>query len=228
MGLDTPRTLITNNPQAVKKFAQDCEGGIIAKMLSSFAIYDEKGQENVVFTNPVSAEDLENLDGLHLCPITFQEKVPKTLELRTTIVGKQVFTAAIDSQALQNARYDWRREGIALLNAWKPYNLPQEVENKLLQLMAYFGLNYGAIDIILTPENRYVFLEVNPVGEFFWLERTPGLPISSAIAQTLLTFKETHPSLQFSFLETRKESLFASRFQHQADNTTGYKQSQIN
>lgn len=228
VGLDTPRTLITNNPQAVKKFAQDCPGGIVAKMHSSFAIYDNLGQENVVFTNPVSSEDLENLDGLHLCPMTFQEKVPKALELRTIIVGKQVFTAAVDSQALQKARYDWRREGIALLDAWQLYNLPQDIEKKLLQLMDNFGLNYGAIDIILTPDNRHVFLEVNPVGEFFWLEDTPGLPISSAIAQTLLTFEQTHPSSQFSFPQTRKDSLFPSAFQHHANNATGYEQSQTN
>ncbi len=228
IGLDIPHTLTTNNPQVVKKFAQDCEGSIVAKMLSSFAIYDRKGQENVVFTNSVSSEDLENLDGLHLCPMTFQEKVPKALELRTTIVGKQVFTAAVDSQALHHARNDWRREGIALLNAWELYNLPQDVEKKLLQLMAYFGLNYGAIDIILTPDNRHVFLEINPVGEFFWLEKTPGLPISSAIAQTLLTFEQTHPSSQFSFPQTRKDSLFASAFQHHANNATGYEQSQTN
>ncbi len=228
LGLDTPRTLITNNPQAVKKFAQDCEGGIVTKMLSSFAIYDKKCEENVVFTNSVSSDDLENLDGLHLCPMTFQEKVPKALELRTTIVGKQVFTAAVDSQALLHARHDWRRQGLALLNAWELYKLPQDVEKKLLQLMDYFGLNYGAIDIILTPDNRHVFLEVNPVGEFFWLEKTPGLLISNAIAQTLLTFEEKHPSSQFSFSQTRKNNLFASAFQHHANNTTRYEQSQTN
>jgi glutathione synthase/RimK-type ligase-like ATP-grasp enzyme len=49
--------------------------------------------------------------------------------------------------------------------------------------MDYFSLNYGAIDIILTPDNRHVFLELNPSGEFFWLEQTPGLPISDAIAR---------------------------------------------
>jgi glutathione synthase/RimK-type ligase-like ATP-grasp enzyme len=56
-----------------------------------------------------------------------------------------------------------------------------------LQFMAYFGLNYGAIDIIVTTDDRYVFLEVNPVGEFFWLELYAGLPISHAIADLLLT-----------------------------------------
>ena len=186
LGLDTPRTLITNNPQAVREFAKECEEGMITKMLSSFAIYEE-GKEKVVFTNPVAPEDLENLEGLRFCPMTFQEKVPKALELRTIIVGKRVFTASIDSQSSEGARNDWRRRGVALLEAWKPYNLPQAVEEKLLKLMEHFGLNYGALDLILTPDGRHVFLEVNPVGEFFWLERCPGLPISKAIADILLS-----------------------------------------
>lgn len=186
LGLDTPRTLITNNPQAVREFAKECEEGMITKMLSSFAIYEE-GKEKVVFTNPVAPEDLENLDGLRFCPMTFQEKVPKALELRTIIVGKRVFTASIDSQSSEGARNDWRRRGVALLEDWKPYNLPQAVEEKLLKLMEHFSLNYGALDLILTPDGRHVFLEVNPVGEFFWLERCPGLPISKAIADILLS-----------------------------------------
>jgi MvdD family ATP-grasp ribosomal peptide maturase len=185
VGLDTPRTLTTNNPVAVKKFAQECQQGIITKMLSSFAIYDQQGREQVVFTNPISSEDLNNLDGLRFCPMTFQEIIPKALELRTIIVGKRVLTAAVDSQTLDKARYDWRKQGIALLDAWESYTLPKDVEDKLLKLMAEFRLNYGALDIILTPDGRYVFLEVNPVGEFFWLERCPGLPISQAIAEVL-------------------------------------------
>lgn len=186
IGLETPRTLTTNNPEAVKQFAGECQQGMITKMLSSFAVYDQQGREQVVFTNPVSSADLEHLDGLRFCPMTFQEQVPKALELRVTIVGKCIFTAAVDSQALIQARHDWRKQGVALLNAWESYTLPPDVQEKLLQLMAYFGLNYGAIDIIVTPDHRHVFLEVNPVGEFFWLERCPGLPISGAIAQLLL------------------------------------------
>ncbi len=186
VGLETPRNLTTNNPIAVKKFAQECENGIIGKMLSSFAIYDASGQEQVVFTNPITSDDLENLEGLRFCPMTFQEKISKALELRITIIGKQVFSAAVDSQVLQKAQYDWRRQGVALLDAWKPYTLPPDVEEKLLQLMSNFGLNYGAIDVIVTPDGRHIFLEVNPVGEFFWLERCPGLPISQAIAELLL------------------------------------------
>lgn len=185
LGLAIPRTLITNSPTAVREFAKDCPDGIITKMLSSFAIY-EKGEEKVVFTNTVSAEDLAELDGLSFCPMTFQQRVPKRLELRVIIVGRQIFTASIDSQASQYAKDDWRRDGVAMVDDWQSYQLPDQVEERLLKLMDYFGLNYGAIDIILTPEGEHVFLEVNPVGEFFWLEKSPGLAISQAIAELLL------------------------------------------
>jgi D-alanine-D-alanine ligase-like ATP-grasp enzyme len=53
--------------------------------------------------------------------------------------------------------------------------------------MEVFGLNYGAVDMILTPDDRYVFLEINPAGEFFWLElKNPKFPVSAAIADVLL------------------------------------------
>jgi MvdD family ATP-grasp ribosomal peptide maturase len=185
LGLDTPRTLTTNDPTAVRAFAKSCEGGIVTKMLSSFAIYDD-GKELVVFTNPVKPEDLDDLSGLRLCPATFQELLPKSLEIRVTVVGNKMMSAAVDSQLSARAAHDWRRDGLRMLQDWRPYQLPHDVEEKLLHLMNYFSLNYGAIDIILTPDGRHVFLELNPSGEFFWLERAPGLPISEAIADLLL------------------------------------------
>ena len=185
LGLDIPRTLTTNDPTTVRAFAESCENGIVTKMLSSFAIYDE-GKELVVFTNPVKREELEDLSGLNLCPATFQESLSKSLEIRVTVVGQRVMSAAVDSQVSARATHDWRRDGLSMLQDWRPYELPTEVEEKILRLMDHFLLNYGAIDVILTPDGRHVFLELNPCGEFFWLERSPGLPISDAIADVLL------------------------------------------
>ena len=194
LGLDIPRTLTTNDPAAARAFARSCEDGIVTKMLSSFAIYDE-GKELVVFTNPVKPEDLADLSGLNICPATFQELLPKSLEIRATVVGQRVMSAAVDSHVSARAVHDWRRDGHSMLQDWRPYRLPVEIEEKLLRLMDYFSLNYGAIDIILTPDGKHVFLELNPCGEFFWLERSPGLPISDAIADLLLDHSSRRQSL---------------------------------
>jgi glutathione synthase/RimK-type ligase-like ATP-grasp enzyme len=186
LGLAVPRTLVSNDPSAVRDFAASCAGGLVTKMLSSFAVYDARGGEHVVFTNPVGPEDLEDLTGLSLCPMTFQERVEKRLELRATVVGRRVFTASIDSGVSERAAHDWRRDGAGLAGAWENYELPGDAREALLGLMDYFGLNYGAADFILTPDGRHVFLELNPAGEFFWLEQRPGLPISGALADVLL------------------------------------------
>lgn len=185
VGLAIPRSLTTNDPEAVRAFAASCPAGVVMKMLSSFAVHRE-GREMVVFTTALGPDDLADLRGLELSPATFQEKIPKERELRVTVVGDRVFSASIDPSAVAGAADDWRRRGIELVEAWQPDKLPAEVEAGVLRLMDRLGLNYGAIDIIRTPDGRHVFLEVNPSGEFFWLEQAPGLPIGRALAEVLL------------------------------------------
>ncbi len=185
LGLDVPKTLFSNDPDEVRRFFHDLGGRVVTKMQSSFAVYRD-GQEQVVFTNVVKPEDLEDLEGLKYCPMTFQEHLPKAVELRVTVVGRQAFAASIDSQQKEATSVDWRRDGIGLIGEWKHYSLPKPVERALLDLVADFGLNYAAADLIVTPDGRLVFLEINAGGEWFWLQRVPGLPIAEALAKVLL------------------------------------------
>lgn len=184
-GLEVPRTLFTNDPREVKLFLKACGGELITKMQNSFAVY-RGGRELVVYTTRLTARDLDGLEGLKHCPMTFQELLPKKVELRATVVGKRVFTAAIDSQQSEKAKVDWRKDGLGLIDAWVPYALPRPIERALLKLTKSFGLNYAAADFVVTPKGKHVFLEFNAGGEFFWLQRRPGLPIVQALADVLL------------------------------------------
>ena len=184
-GLLVPPTCISNSPDLVKRFVSERKAPVITKMQSSFAVYKED-EEHVVFTSEVAPDHLEDMDGLSLCPMTFQERLDKKLELRVTIVGKKIFTFSIDSQRVSNAQVDWRKEGSAMINDWQPYELPAEIEGKLLAFMDDYKLNYGAIDLILTPRDEYYFLEVNAAGEYFWLDRLCDNAISRQIADVLL------------------------------------------
>lgn len=183
-GLDVPRTLFSNDPAAVRAFAKSVKAPLVTKMQHSFALY-RQGEELVVFTTGLKPEDLEDLAGLEYAPMIFQEKVPRRLELRATVVGKRVYTASIDAKLLEKHDVDWRRDGEALIDSWQPYQLPKAVERSLLKLTKWFGLNYAAADFIVTPEGRHVFLEINAGGEYFWLQRTPGLPIVEGIVDVL-------------------------------------------
>jgi glutathione synthase/RimK-type ligase-like ATP-grasp enzyme len=184
-GLETPRTLTTNDPQAALRFYDQCNGDVVVKMLSSFGVRDADGCDQVVMTNRVEREHLATIESLALCPMTFQERIEKALELRVTIVGHDVFAAAIDSSQVPDAAIDWRRASDSLRRHWQPYVLPSQIRDALVDVLDRLELNYGAIDVIVTPEQRFVFLEVNPVGQFGWIEQCVGYPIANSIAGLL-------------------------------------------
>lgn len=185
LGLDIPRTLTTTDPSQARAFAEACNWNLVAKVLSPFIIKEET-VEKVVYTTRIDRRHAAQLDGLRLCPMTFQENVAKAMELRVTVIGRHIFTASIASQALEHARIDWRRANDELLDKWQRHNLPDDLTEKLFRFLDYFGLNYGAMDVIVTPEGRHVFLEVNPVGQYGWIEEATGYPMSKAIAETLV------------------------------------------
>lgn len=188
-GLRIPPTCISNDAKVVADFIHSLQTPVIAKMQSSFAIYRE-GVEHVVFTNEITSENLQQLDSIQYCPMVFQQKIDKQLELRITIVGNKIFAFSIDSSKLENSRVDWRKEGVALIKDWQPYTLPDSLQQQLLTFMQYTGLNYGAIDVILSPEGEYFFLEVNSAGEYFWLDMLCDNAISAQIAAILLNKAE--------------------------------------
>lgn len=187
LGLATPRTLITNDAARAHAFVTSCANGAVAKMLAGFPVYSESGEEQVVFTTALEAHHLERLEGLRYAPMVFQERIAKQLELRVTVVGRQIFAAAVDSQATPGAEVDWRERGVALLRAWTPYTLPADVEQKLAAYMRAIDMQYSAIDLIVEPGGRHVFLEANPAGECYWLEcNSPRFPFTASLADVLL------------------------------------------
>jgi glutathione synthase/RimK-type ligase-like ATP-grasp enzyme len=114
----------------------------------------------------------------------FQEKIDKQRELRVTLVGDRLFTAYIDSTGSEVGQIDWRLDD-SLSYGWTAGEIPKPLAEQLRQLVHSFGLNYSAADFILTPDGRFVFLEINAAGEWVWLARDLGLPIAEAIADVL-------------------------------------------
>ncbi len=184
IGLKIPETCMTNNPEQARQFILKHKN-VIGKMQTGFAIYED-GVENVVFTNVIDKKKLEELDSLQYCPMQFQTRLEKKKELRVTVVGQDIYAFEIDSQKSEAAKVDWRKDGLNLIDQWVETQLPREIERKLLELLDVYHVDYGAIDIILTPEDEYYFIEINAAGEFFWLDNlTDGNLISKSIADLL-------------------------------------------
>ena len=185
VGLRIPQTLVTNDPQQAREFFQELEGKMVAKLLTPLS-YSMDASSFFVYTNAVSERDLQEAELLRYSPMVFQEEIPKRRELRVTFVAGKLFVGALDASGYAATTMDWRRAKPEKC-PWEEEEVPAEVADRLQQLMAEFGLLFGAIDLIETPDGEYVFLEVNPTGEWGMLERDLNYPISEAIASALLS-----------------------------------------
>jgi MvdC family ATP-grasp ribosomal peptide maturase len=183
-GLRVPRTLVTNDAVAARQFFAETEGQTVAKLLRPLAISMDAA-EPFVYTNRVREEDLTGAEALRHSPMVFQELIPKAYELRVACVGGEAFAGALDATGSSRGQTDWRRAAPEECR-WQKAQLPAEVATSLQILLSKLGLVFGAVDLICTPAGEYVFLEVNPSGEWGMLQRDLDLPISEAIAEALL------------------------------------------
>jgi glutathione synthase/RimK-type ligase-like ATP-grasp enzyme len=188
VGLSIPPTIITNDPNAIKK-AFNQFGAMIAKPVRRGYITNE-GRSSAIFTSQVLREHLDEIESARYSPAIYQALIPKRYDIRVTIVGHQVFAAAIDSQSDPAAAIDWRLTCNPALPHYSTH-LPEQLLDQLRRLMGLLGLTFGAIDLVQKPDGEFVFLEVNPNGQWLWLDRTLDMGISEAVAEWLTEDKLT-------------------------------------
>jgi len=185
-GLAIPETLVTNDPVQARAFCARHRETIF-KLLNRPRI-DRGDSAAWIGTRLLEPADLEALDDLDLCPGIFQPRIPKRFDLRVTVVGRRLFPVEIHSQGDPLGAVDFR-PALADRPGDIPHVihvLPPEVEERIHALTETLGLAYCAIDMVVTPAGGYVFLEVNPSGQYGWIEGLTGVPITAALVDMLL------------------------------------------
>jgi hypothetical protein len=184
-GFAVPETLVTTDPDEFLDFRARHGGRVITKVIEQIR-FRLHTRDFFRYTERVPARSLGYSDAIRFCPVIVQPLVAKALELRVTVVGDRVFAAELDSQANRRTIDDWRREGHVRSVPHRRHALPAQEAAACVRLTRQLGLSFSAIDLIVTPDGRYVFLEANADGEFRWIEELTGLPISEALCDLLL------------------------------------------
>ena len=169
--LSVPATLMSNAPEEVRRFFDELEGRVI---------YKPFGSPPVTFfgTQRLRDEAMARLEHLSSAPAIFQEEVAPHFDIRVTVVGDTIFAAEARTDAL-----DWRLESNLI---WTKHELPACISRKILRLMDIFGLDLGSLDFRLTQGGDYIFFEINPNGQFLFLEVDDRrLTLSAAFADYL-------------------------------------------
>ncbi len=170
-GLRVPRTLITQDPVVLGDFIKGIGTPIVVKAL--------RGPLHVgVPTSSFLPEHLSRTEAIRAAPAIYQEYVPGSMHLRVHCFGTHVLTASIESNEL-----DWRGD---LTVPFRPFGLPGDIRSKLQRVLRALGLRMGIFDLKVSPTGEYYWLELNPQGQFLFVEGlVQELELADAFARFL-------------------------------------------
>lgn len=172
-GLEFPRTLITNDAEQAKAFFLELDGRVIVKAFRS-------PRDEVVETRRVKLEDFQHKESLQVTPAIFQEFVPGDSDLRVVGIGEHLFAGRIrPKQQLVDFRMAARPE-------MERFELDAQTAAGLRRMMREFGITYCSADFRLRDDGRPIFLELNPGGQYLFVEMGTGYPITDTLARALV------------------------------------------
>jgi glutathione synthase/RimK-type ligase-like ATP-grasp enzyme len=174
-GLKIPRTLMSNDPDQIRKFWLDLEGKCVYKAFSS-------PPWTAIETRRLTHDDLKEIESTRLSPIIVQEEIERACDVRVNVFAEEIFACKVEPKH-PIAEVDSRLDVTAV---WEPLTLPGHVANSVRVLMNLLKLDYGCIDMRQRPNGDFFFFEINPAGQFLFAEIDTGQPLSSAMAQLLL------------------------------------------
>lgn len=181
-GFEIPETLVSNDADTIVSFIENhAEERCVYKPFTPYM----PPSGLITFTTAIESRAIEsNREAIAVAPGIYQVFIRKAFELRITIVGEELFPAKIDSNRSVATQIDWRQS--LFEDIYSHFEVEDNFRVKLLSLHRELGLFFAAYDFIVDEEGRMVFLEVNPTGQWLWLEQRLGLPISERLAGALV------------------------------------------
>ncbi|MCC8199662.1 MAG: hypothetical protein LIP06_14145 [Tannerellaceae bacterium] len=173
IGFNVPETVVTNYITPT-----DYHQKVAIKSIDT-ALVSNKEEEGFVYTNIYSVEELENAH--YTSPFFIQEALIPKVDIRVTVIKNTVI--GIDIRGDKLLEEDWRKYKYNL--NYNIISLPTDIELKCIQLLEKLNLNFGAIDLVLM-DNQYYFIEINPTGEWSWLQQNTGYKFDTLIAKSLI------------------------------------------
>lgn len=184
VGFDIPETWVSNDPELVSMKMGEFQNGIVAKALYS-PLIEEPEADSFIFSNRLKSIAESDYGAVSVSPAIFQEALTPKVDYRVTVVGDDVLTVRIEMTNHESSEeIDWRaqKDGVRFTRC----ELPQEIERLCRSYVKESGLLFGAIDLV-KKEDRYVFLEINPNGEWGWLQKPHNIPIAEKLCDLMIS-----------------------------------------
>ena len=188
LGLQIPETFVTNRKKDVITTMK--EFSVVTKPINNPIGFYGDTYWLPTYTTEVTEESVNAVNDWFGASL-FQENIIKVLEIRSYFLEGDFYSMAIFSQSDEQTKTDFRCYNHQKPNRTIPFKLPQNIEDKLKPLAQKLNLNSCSFDLIYTPEKEYVFLEVNPIGQFGMVSYPCNYYLEEKIAQKLKDYDLT-------------------------------------
>jgi len=184
IGFMIPETLITNDPNSVRARLEDHRDGLVVKALYS-PLIEETAQDYFIFTNQIKKITSDTDKEIRISPSIFQQPILPKTDYRVTVIRNKVFSVKILHKDGSSIKNDWRtiKDNIQFV----PCELPKDVEDLCIKYISQSKLLFGAIDFA-ERNGDFIFLEINPNGEWGWLQKPYGLPIAECLCDLMIYY----------------------------------------
>ncbi len=187
VGFKVPPTLLSNDPDRIVDFAARFRQVAVKSQGGVWRARSSEGFE-VAYTQRCTSKELRHhSEALVRAPVLVQPYLEKAFEVRVTVVDETAFFCRIDSQASKQTEVDWRRREDGRHVAHDLVEPAPDDLSRVVALVRSSGLRYAAIDLLITPGGETYFLDLNPSGQFGWIEALAGAPITQALTDALLS-----------------------------------------
>ncbi|MDB4926571.1 MAG: peptide maturase, grasp-with-spasm system [Mucilaginibacter sp.] len=164
IGLKISPTMVTSKKQIMNGFRNQ-QGSIITKAIGENLFTNGIKNNLMFYTEEIKEEHLDRFPDNFFYTL-FQKKVLKKYELRIFYFHERMYGMAIFSQGDKHTQTDFRKYNTGIPNRNVPFKIPDDIKEKLTTLMKDMQLDTGSIDMIVDEDDNFIFLEVNPVGQF--------------------------------------------------------------
>lgn len=183
-GLHIPKSKIVSSKKDLMKFKNQ-SGEIITKAIGENLHFLGDTHFYSVYTELIMDSDIKKFPEFFF-PSLVQKKVEKKYEIRSFFLQGEIYSMAIFSQNNEQTAIDFRKYDEVKPNRNVPYLLPFDIEQRIRTLMKSLSLNTGSLDLIYSQDERYIFLEVNPVGQFGMVSSPCNYSLDKKIALNLI------------------------------------------
>lgn len=184
-GLNTPSTIISNCKEDIICFLQNYKNVIVKPLSDQASLIVDNNVMYSTYTEMISEKDIQKLSDM-VFPCFLQEYIEKEFEIRIFYLKNKMYSSAIFSQLNKQTTIDFRKYIKDKEHRIVPFQLPKSIEKSIQKLMKAAGLNTGSIDMIYSEKGDYVFLEVNPVGQFGMISEPCNYYLEKKVAEELI------------------------------------------